>query len=371
MINNFVIIIGTLGITVTITAINMTTQLFIKFLDGSPFLVSCNSLFGWLGLSIGAIFWSYFSDKLGTRKVFIVIILFFFICVGYSFSFVDKIYQLLILRFIISFFSGGFAPIVSAFILERTDNKLRGRAISKFNTPQSAGWSIGIILAGFLLKETRFHFTYRTVIIGTIFALLFSFFLQEKEKIISSNKLKDNPNDSPNKLVDFLLIGITFRKIGIMGLFSLVYAYMQIKHIPTHIMGMIGFSNAATQTILMPFCGRLADKIDRRKIVLLGIFLSIFPPIIIAMAVSRLMFLLGFITIGISWSVLISGTTTFFSEQKKKMASSIASFWVADAIGGTIGALIAGSIANFAGYQIAFVILSVIISIGLIIASKK
>jgi len=138
---------------------------FSAMLGGSiiaPLLPQYVSTMGATGIGIGAIFASYsvskavvmplvgrYSDQLG-RKGFLAVGLFSFAILSLAYIWADSMYQLILIRVVQGFAGGMILPVARAFIGDLTPVGQEGRWMGYFNFAFFAGMGSGPVLGGLL-----------------------------------------------------------------------------------------------------------------------------------------------------------------------------------------------------------------------------
>ncbi len=360
--NFYSIIIATPFFTIVPMSLSMFVQLHIKELGGSPFLVSLQSLVFWLGLTIFCIAWGKLSDLLHKRKLLIFIASLFTGLSMMIFSFLHSIKNLIIIRFFNSIFIAGFAPIMLAYLSERAGTQ-HGRVLSIFNTSQSVGFAIGSIFAGFILQYFDFKSAY---LIASILPIITAFIILGG---IQETKISFKQNLSRmSRIIILMFLGIMLRKSGVIGIYSLVFVYLKSRGIAPYLMGILSFLNPLTQIIFMPIFGRIADKYERDKLTAMGVLTTVLSPICFLLGKTIIFYILGFIFIGLSFAMMLSGVTAYTGYHGKgHEGTSMGLLLSFESFGGILGPFIAGLVATLTNsYQVMFACMAGLILIGFI-----
>lgn len=143
----------------------------------------------WSGLVFGVTFvtafivspmWGRFGDRHGRKKVMLILSLGASICILLM-SFVNNVYSLFILRFLMGFFAG-FISMSQAFIATQTPKEIAGKVMGTLQTGIVSGGLFGPLIGGLLADSVGFTFTFTlTSIIIFISFLMIFFGIQEVE----------------------------------------------------------------------------------------------------------------------------------------------------------------------------------------------
>ena len=366
-------------------SIGMLVQIYLKTLNASLFYISLASMLYALSRTLFQPIWGTVSDLLGKRKPFLLLSLIFTTLMIPMFSLAKTPQEVLVLRFLLGVFMSAFGPSALAHVVENRRETTTGRALSYFNASSSAGEMGGRIIAGTLtfFLPIRYIFFFLTTL--SIIALYFINKVKENVEINKGiPKFKDiiigikgrlilwegtNKDIMKKNGLMFVYLGSFLRQSGITGFFSLVYVYMvyQLNVSP----GMSGFVSAAnpfTQIFSMIVFGRLVDVIGRKTVFMIGVILSSLVPLLFALSNGIFMLLMANITLGVAFGAFLSGTTTFVSDVAPydMKAELMGLLNMSRSLGGIVGPLIAGIIANEFGYLPMFISMSLIIVVGLI-----
>jgi MFS family permease len=237
---------------------------------------------------------------------------------------------------------------------------------------------IGMLLAGALSGSLGFKSSYLVLAALSALSVIASLFIIEKTKNPKPpNGLKVIPRFDRaflEKGLIYLYIGISLRMLGLVGVFSLIFVYMvEELGIAPSLMGIVASLNPASQILLLIFFGRLVDRVGRKRIFVLGFLLSAFVPLIFSFANGPGLMLLGYVVLGISYSALASGSTTFVSDVAPPSRSGelLGFLHTSRGLGGIFGPLIAGALASLWGYRVMFFVLAGAVFLGFLIASLK
>jgi MFS family permease len=166
-----------------------------------------------------------------------------------------------------------------------------------------------------------------------------------------------------------LYIGTFLRQMAIHGSFSLLFVYMATLGIAPRYMGAVSALNTGTQVIGLIVFGRLADRIGRRRIFMLGFALSAVVPVVFVLASSTLGMALAYVTLGLSFSSLYIGSTAHIGDRvpKDRQGAMMGLYEMSRGGGGIIGPILAGILVPAIGYRGMFLSMAAIAGLGFLV----
>jgi len=169
-------------------------------------------------------------------------------------------------------------------------------------------------------------------------------------------------------LVDLYLSTI-LRQMAIHGAFSLLPIYMAALGIPPIQMGLVTALNTLTQVGALIGFGRLADRIGRRRIFMLGFALSALTPCVFAFARHAAGMAAGYGILGLSFSSLYIGSAAHIGDRvpEERQGAMLGLYETSRGIGGLVGPLLAGAITPVLGYTGMFFTMAGIAGVGFLV----
>ncbi|MEH7249621.1 MFS transporter [Neobacillus niacini] len=244
----------------------------------------------WSGITFGVTFvsafifspiWGRFGDRFGRKKVLII-------CgfgMGLSIflmGYVDSVWQLFLLRFLMGFFTG-FIPMSQAFISTQTPKEIAGRVLGTLQTGSITGSLLGPMLGGILADSLGFSLTFKWTSIAIFVSGLLVF--ATKEYVIEPKKGSKLHYSSKEVLVHIVknpvlltvLLISTLVQIAHFSIQPILSLFVTELHGPTNIAfySGIAFSAAGLGNLLMSRnWGKIADKHGYIKILVILLFIS-------------------------------------------------------------------------------------------------
>ncbi|MEH7112364.1 MFS transporter [Neobacillus niacini] len=244
----------------------------------------------WSGITFGVTFvsafifspiWGRFGDRFGRKKVLII-------CgfgMGLSIflmGYVESVWQLFLLRFLMGFFTG-FIPMSQAFISTQTPKEIAGRVLGTLQTGSITGSLLGPMLGGILADSLGFSLTFKWTSIAIFISGLLVF--ATKEYVIEPKKGSKLHYSSKEVLVHIVknpvlltvLLISTLVQIAHFSIQPILSLFVTELHGPTNIAfySGIAFSAAGLGNLLMSRnWGKIADKHGYIKILVILLFIS-------------------------------------------------------------------------------------------------
>ena len=331
-----------------------------------PILPLYANQLGATGIWIGVVFGGYaisravfipiigrYSDRRG-RKLFIIIGLFVSSLVSLTYILANNIPQLIAVRLVHGAFSGMTAPLARAWIGDVAPRGEEGKWMGYFNAAFTAGMATGPLLGGIITDYYSMEFAF--AVVGGVSFVTFvaaTFFLHES----GQRKEKDQAE-------------LSFRKMSGSSLFRGLFIYRMmfelsmggfIVFFPLYCGVYLGLSITLIGVLLAVsrylgaflqiLSGRIADRFDRRRLLLMGGLLNFVLLALIPLASSfwHLLGLLSIRSIGDSIARPAQSALTIEEGRRFGMGSTIAALALATSLGMGIGPILSGTFHDYLG----------------------
>lgn len=343
----------------------------------SDFQIALLSTIYWSASFLFSPIWGILSDTTGKRKILLLLSLIISSFIILLHAIYVEYYHILTLRFLFGVFMAAYLPITLSLLLEEADKIEAGRKSSLFNVSRAIGFLASGYVASIILYAIGSIelFIVSSVMIISSTMFIFALKCDETKKLNSTSVLRAKIKLPGTGFIKrnkghLLIMALTLRHTTIMGLFSLLFVYMLRRGIPDYLLGSISSLNNIAQIVLMYPMGYLSDRIGRKPMYLMGLFLSAMVPIALIYANNPLDFSLVFTLIGVSFSTLIAGVTPFLNDiaPNGREAESMSFLSISRGLGSIIGPIIVGLLVSLASYEIMYIALSIITIISFLIA---
>jgi len=326
----------------------------------------------WLGLifsgfSISRAFFmplvGRWSDQKG-RKIFIALGLFFYAVISLGFIVARNVGELTAVRLIQGFAAAMIVPVAMAYIGELSPKEREGYYMGIFNIALYAGFGFGPVMGGVL--EDYFGINANFYAMGGLSLLSFLlvlFFLPELQ--LYKRKKGAHPTLYRDILRSNTMKGLTTFRLtnsfgrGINACFIPILAYNYLQLSSTQI-GLLVSTNLLLTSFLQGGFGWLADRVSRKKLIILGSLLASFSLFMVPWAVSFwALFIINSI-MGVAGAIALPSATAITVTHGRGfgMGSTMGIFNMAMSIGLAGGPMVGGviydhlnisAVYNFAG----------------------
>ena len=290
------------------------------------------------------------SDRKG-RKKFLAsgLILYSLISIGYIFA--TNVALLSLVRFSQGIAGAMVIPVAIAYLGDLTPEGEEGKWMGWANAFFFSGFGFGPFIGGVVTEHYSMTTAFLILIGLSGFAFLVAlFFLPEVEQR-KAGEQDEGPRLSYREMSKSNMIrGIfSFRfvqSLGRAGIGAFLPIFAAAIGMSTGTIGILLSINILSVTAFSPFGGRIADRYNRRTLVIITsiIFTALLSIVPLAINFWHLLLLLLFQ--GISSAVAMPAATALSVEEGRKfgMGSTMSVFFLAQSVGMAIGPIISGSI---------------------------
>lgn len=350
----------------------------------SPLMPIYSQSLGATGIWLGAIFSGFslariifmplvgkLSDKRG-RKVFITSGLLFYSLLSLGYILAQNLPQLIAVRFLHGVASAMVVPIAMAYIGEISPPGKEGKYLGTFNIALFFGFGMGPLLGG--VVTDKFSQTASFMSMGGLSLLSFFsvlFFLPRSRGF----KSRSSGRSFSFKLLlrDRILQGLVLFRASYAFGRGLVVTFLPI-FAASHRINLTQIGVLISSTILLnsilqyPF-GKLADRYDKKRLLLLGSGISVFMLFLIPLGHTFTKLFLIALALGVGGGISMPAGTSLAAivgKKKSGMGSTMGIYSMAMSAGLIFGPLTGGVIQGFWGINLVFILGGLISIFGII-----
>lgn len=350
----------------------------------SPLMPIYSQSLGAKGIWLGAIFSGFslariifmplvggLSDKRG-RKIFISLGLLFYAVLSLGYIFSQNMQQLIAVRFLHGVASAMVVPIAMAYIGEISPQGEEGRYLGTFNIALFFGFGMGPLLGG--VVTDKFSQSVSFLAMGGLSLISFLavlFFLPKSDKY--QNRSSSRRVSFKLLLKDRMLQGLViFRAFYAFGR-GLVVTFLPIVAISQRInltkIGILVSSTILLNSVLQYPFGKMADRYDKKKLLLLGSGISALMLFLIPFGDNFLKLFLIALVLGIGGGISMPAGTALAAvvgKRRNGMGSTMGIYNMAMSAGLIFGPLTGGVIEGSWGINLVFFLGGLISVLGII-----
>jgi len=356
-----------LFVSIAIGGLGLVVQLYLKSLETPLFLISLVATLQSAGTLLGSWLWGTVSDYVKRRRLlaFLTLALSLLLGVLVLLPSVGLVLTTAFLRFVV--FAGvgtvSVAIVSAASLVER-----RGKNLSYISSARSFGFAAGNVLAGVVLDQLGFRPTFILFALLPLLAFASVWLLPCENPVQRREKIGAWKAIFSSGLLD-LYVATAFRQMAIFGTFALLYVFMEERGIPVALMGVISATNTATQVVTILVFGWLADRIGRRRIFMLGFFVSAIVPLFFVFSSGIGGMIAGYIALAISFSSLYVGSAAHIGDRvpHHRQGQMLGLYESSRGLGGLFGPILAGVLVPAIGFERMFLVMAGIGSLGFLV----
>lgn len=381
--NNLPLVTTNLSRMVYAVAAGIVLQDYMKTLGASLFEISLIESSFWLGLLLFSPLWGAASDASGRRKVFLMGSILTAALVFPLFTLTSSPYAVIALRFLFAALASAFPPVALAAMSAHSASANRGQRIAPYHVSRGIGFLFGWGGAGIVLDLLGFRLTFYVLaavgVVGFLVATRITGI--DTPEPVTLREVWRNARERwvPSwqdaalhvRGLPYLYAGIFLRKMGMIGLFSLIVVYaVHELGFSRSLTGLLLALNPVGQLLAIELFSILADRTGRRRVFVLGFLASIPVPLLLIVAGNPLIFGITYLLVGLSFAAILAGTTTFIGDvaPDDRQGEFMGIRKSAQGLAGVIGPLIAGAVATLYGYTAMFLVMAGVMMLGFLAA---
>jgi len=307
------------------------------------------------------------SDRKG-RKLFISIGLLTYGVISFGFIYINTVSQLVLMRFLHGLAGALILPIAQAYVGDISPPGEEGKWMGYANAAFFSGFGFGPLIGGVLSEHVGMYAAFLAMGVLSLLAFTITiFFLPEIKPKQSTTSYPSFGEMSRSGMI----IGLfSFRLTLTLGrsiffIFLPILATYSLGLRPS-LVGILLAVNILLMSLLGIPSGRIADRLSRRLLVVVGCLVSSIFLMVVPLGNTFGLLLVLAVLGSVGNAIAIPAASALVVEQGKKygMGSSIALFSMALSIGMVVGPIVGGAIADIAGINSAFYFGAMITLVG-------
>ncbi len=343
-------LIGFFAIFSTTMSKSPVLPLFVKSLSGSTTVIGLISAISPLAGILFSFPVGLLADRLG-KKTLLVAASLVFVLAPPLYLFVHNAFLLIPIRFFHGIGTAILGPVASAMIVSAYPES-KGEKLGLYSSATLVGRTLAPLLGGALLSLLGFSSVYGAAFLLCVPVLVLTLALRGSDSGAAVKKM--SLADFWTSLVEFLrngrLLGTSLVEMATYFSYGVVETYLPIyltgQGVPAWQIGFVFFFQVLSIAATKPLFGLLADRVDRRVQVLVGIvllaaFIGLVPLFHGALAVGIVAVLFG-----VAMSVSTVATSTYVADvaREESLGASLGALSSIMDIGHSSGPFIAGVI---------------------------
>jgi len=308
------------------------------------------------------------SDRRG-RKQFICIGLLFYSIISLGYIWTSSVSQLILIRLLHGAAAGMIIPIAQAYVGDISPEGEEGKWMGYFNAAFFTGFGFGPLMGGALTEHFGIIVAFSTMGALNVLAFLVVTLLLPKirqRKTPASHHLSFIKMSTSSIIKGLLSYRLSFSLgRGAFACFIPIFAATCLGLSPA-LIGILLAANMLLMSLLQPFTGKIADRFNRRAMVVVGNLINLTFLALIPMT-HNFWYLLGVCALsGLGGAISMPAALALTVNEGRKfgMGSAMGVFAMAFSIGMAIGPLLSGIIADFADINSVFYLAAVMVLVG-------
>lgn len=214
------------------------------------------------------------SDRVG-RRSFILLGLFIYSILSIAYILAYDVYTLTAVRFVHGFASAMVIPVAMAYVSEISPQGREGEHMGTFTISLFLGIGFGPLIGGVIKDSLGFNSVFYSMAILTAFAFFMCLLFLPDKRIHIENKVPLNLNIiTQNKLIGSVFLFRFLYALGRGGIMSFLPILAADMYLNATQIGVIISMNVLLNAVLQRPFGRLADRVSKMLLIVMGLLIS-------------------------------------------------------------------------------------------------
>ena len=307
------------------------------------------------------------SDRYG-RKSFLSAGLFILTVSSVGLMFANDPLHLILWRLVQGLGASAHLPIAQAYLGDITPEGGEGKWMGYFNAVLFAGIGAGPLAGGIITDAFNIKTTFLVMAVLNVLGLVATLiFLKEMPRKTAVQKHQSIIAPLKSRILRGVFIYRLSTGIGTASLMAFMPLYADQKIMLSATLIGILLASRTPVSILQSYTGRLADRWDRRSMVLGGSIISVIALALLPLTVSFWSLLAIYVSIAVGQAFGVPAATAYVVNEGRiyGMGSSMTMFMMAMQMGNGIGPIALGGISDWLGLNSVFYTAAACTAIGL------
>lgn len=291
------------------------------------------------------------SDRKG-RKSFLTVGLIAYAVISLGYVWANSLYLLAAVRFIQGAAGAITIPIAMAYVGDLAPEGKEGRWMAYANVAFFAGFGFGPLMGGLLTDHFGMNATFYSMsALNFVAAGIAAIFLPEAgvRRVREAGTLLASFKEiGSSRIIRGLFIFRATESLGRGGIGAFIPIFAANVGLSTSLVGALLTINMLSVNLVMPLGGYVADRFDRRTVLIIGsaIGAGLLAAITLAHSFGQLVIFMALQAVGVAVAMPAASAIIVEEGRKFGMASTMSAFFVAMGVGMAIGPVISGQIAD-------------------------
>jgi MFS family permease len=344
----------------------------------SPIIPNYASDLGASGVYIGLIYSSFslsrailqtpvgrLADSYSKKKIIIVGLVAYAV-ISFLYTLVTSPETLIVVRLLHGVGSSMMMPVAMAYAINLTPKGEEGKYMGYLNTALFTGYGAGPFIGGYIFESYSLIRVFQTMLFLVIISLVLTvLFVPDEKDLALSNKRQKVPLKKilSNRMLSSILLYRAVNALGRGTIMSFLPLFaVQVLGLSGTYIGIILSVGIFITAILQTPMGHLADRYDRRLLLIIGGFVASFGYFYMVFTWTIVELFAARLLVSVGGALSLPAVTAIVAEEGRELGagSTVGVFSTAMSIGQIIGPIFSGYLLDVYGMESVFIFTGVV-----------